>query len=300
MTAKPKSYWRMAFRAGQGGRDDWQPCLRYGVAVLGNPKRPDLSNVPKSEFRTFWRYHPAGGSSGSNQGSHCNFRYRMQEGDVIYVKSGASIVGKGRITGPYEYRPADLVRNSRLSDWAYFRRVRWERDFPPITAEMAPLTLSPKGAVLFTVLRLDGERLEELLAAEKKLRGSSKQEGTTPRRPREPKGRMVKGLTVVEGKRAKREIEFQVRNRAIIAEKKRQSEGKCEVCGFATADQYSDLAHDILIGHHLVPLGGAARTRKTMLDDIAILCPNCHQAMHSTSPPLTVKQLQRKLRFSWD
>jgi len=39
----------------------------------------------------------------------------------------------------------------------------------------------------------------------------------------------------------------------------------------------------------------ARGSRKTKLEDIAVVCPNCHQAIHTEDRPLAVEQLRGKL-----
>jgi 5-methylcytosine-specific restriction endonuclease McrA len=71
----------------------------------------------------------------------------------------------------------------------------------------------------------------------------------------------------------------------------------CEACGFVFADLYGTLGESYCEVHHLRPLakGGARRTR---LQDLTILCSNCHRMIHRTSPMWPVQDLRRRISAS--
>ena len=102
-------------------------------------------------------------------------------------------------------------------------------------------------------------------------------------------------LAAMEGRHYLAEAKFRRRNRALIEEKKRQSDGKCSVCSFDFKTAYKGLERDLLVGHHVEPIGKRNKASKTTLDDIDILCPNCHAAVHSQDPPLTAEELRGRL-----
>ncbi len=102
-------------------------------------------------------------------------------------------------------------------------------------------------------------------------------------------------LAAMEGRHYLAEAKFRRRNRALIEEKKRQSNGKCSVCGFDFKTTYKGLDRDLLVGHHVEPIGKRKKASKTTLDDIEILCPNCHAAVHSEDPPLSADELRGRL-----
>lgn len=58
----------------------------------------------------------------------------------------------------------------------------------------------------------------------------------------------------------------------------------CELCGIAEDARYpAALGQRIFEVHHLVPLSKAATPVRTTLADLALLCANCHRAVHATS-----------------
>ena len=57
---------------------------------------------------------------------------------------------------------------------------------------------------------------------------------------------------------------------------------KCEVprCGFDFEAVYGDLGHNYAQVHHLQPLSDRTMPGKTSLDDLAVVCANCHVMIH--------------------
>jgi 5-methylcytosine-specific restriction protein A len=87
------------------------------------------------------------------------------------------------------------------------------------------------------------------------------------------------------------------RNKTIIRYKKLQvleKTGKleCEACEFDFQIKYGDVAHGVCECHHIVPLFKLKANTKTTIDDLAILCCNCHQAIHLFDPIISVNKLK--------
>ena len=58
----------------------------------------------------------------------------------------------------------------------------------------------------------------------------------------------------------------------------------CELCGEAVGGRYpSTLDHKIYEVHHRKPLAQADRPVQTALDDLALLCANCHRSVHTSA-----------------
>ena len=73
---------------------------------------------------------------------------------------------------------------------------------------------------------------------------------------------------------------------------------ECEVCMFVAQDAYlMALFGELCEVHHRNPLGdlGAGSTA-TRLEDLAILCSNCHRAIHQTRPMMTVDEFRDRFR----
>ncbi len=68
----------------------------------------------------------------------------------------------------------------------------------------------------------------------------------------------------------------------------------CEVCGFDFAERYGEHGRGFAECHHIRPI--AEGGRETHLDDLAIVCANCHRMLHLSSVPLDLEQLRQVLR----
>ena len=51
-----------------------------------------------------------------------------------------------------------------------------------------------------------------------------------------------------------------------------------------------------LIAHHIRPIRDRKKESVTNLEDLALLCPNCHAVVHIKDPPLSIPQLSKKVR----
>lgn len=71
---------------------------------------------------------------------------------------------------------------------------------------------------------------------------------------------------------------------------------KCQGCNFLFRDRYGDDIGDYAEVHHLTPLSLGEQLAPTA-DDFAVLCANCHRAVHKLAPlePLSVASLRQLL-----
>ncbi len=69
----------------------------------------------------------------------------------------------------------------------------------------------------------------------------------------------------------------------------------CEVCGFDFRAFYGELGEGFAEAHHEVPLAASDKERKTSLDDLRIVCSNCHRMLHRTSNVISVEALRRQV-----
>ena len=67
----------------------------------------------------------------------------------------------------------------------------------------------------------------------------------------------------------------------------------CDACGFTFSKIYGDWGVGFIGGHHTIPISKLAGRRKTYINEIALVCPNCHRMVHWTRPWLTIKGLQK-------
>ncbi|MDW9635469.1 helix-turn-helix domain-containing protein [Sinorhizobium meliloti] len=88
------------------------------------------------------------------------------------------------------------------------------------------------------------------------------------------------------------------RSRKLVEERKRmavqQGHGiRCEVCEFDFGATYGERGLDYIEVHHTRPLHTLPETNTTKLEDLALLCANCHRMVHARTPWLTMDELHR-------
>jgi hypothetical protein len=72
----------------------------------------------------------------------------------------------------------------------------------------------------------------------------------------------------------------------------------CEICGFDFAVIYGEFARNCVEVHHLELLSGAGRDGvTTALDDVLVVCPNCHRALHQFRDPSDWKAFRKACRL---
>jgi 5-methylcytosine-specific restriction endonuclease McrA len=95
--------------------------------------------------------------------------------------------------------------------------------------------------------------------------------------------------SATEGQQQFRAHRRRERSRFLVQKKLEQFRGDhgalhCEVCALSEVGQYpATLAARIFEVHHTLPLSSAATPRRTTLEDLAVLCANCHRAVHATA-----------------
>ena len=100
-----------------------------------------------------------------------------------------------------------------------------------------------------------------------------------------------------EGKMLTREHLVRERSRKLVKAKKAsvlKKTGKlvCEACGFDFAERYGEERGGSFIEcHHKKPLRDLKPEDKTSLDDLSLLCSNCHRMIHVKRPWLEIEEL---------
>ncbi len=70
----------------------------------------------------------------------------------------------------------------------------------------------------------------------------------------------------------------------------------CEVCGFDFEAIYGDLGKKFIEAHHVKPVSQMTENEKTSIDDIVMVCSNCHSMIHRKKPWLTVDKIKEILK----
>ncbi|MDR3726610.1 MAG: HNH endonuclease [Terracidiphilus sp.] len=101
----------------------------------------------------------------------------------------------------------------------------------------------------------------------------------------------------IEGGRSLKLHLFKERDRALVKRKKKSATSlNCEICRFSFEETYGGPAGAYCEVHHLVPISTLEEATKVNLEDLAILCANCHRVVHLVNPPYTLQEVRVLLR----
>jgi 5-methylcytosine-specific restriction protein A len=79
--------------------------------------------------------------------------------------------------------------------------------------------------------------------------------------------------------------------RAKLRAKERHGKLFCAACNFDFAAVYGPLGEDFIECHHTLPLSQLQEERPTRIDEIALVCSNCHRMNHRKRPWLGIHEL---------
>ncbi|MCX5792447.1 MAG: HNH endonuclease [Elusimicrobia bacterium] len=256
------SYWRISFRIGNQGERLWLDCLKRGVAVITYPSlhNIDLSRFDKYEPKVKWAKLAV-----SQRFSLAAIAYEMKPGDIIYVKEGPFIVAKGLITRGYQFNPSVLHRPDVT--WGHHVKVDWKYTYPEGRIKYV-------GPTQNTVHKLTQEQVTGLEAQSKRVFLDQEHQED-----------------VLEGRLIECHSHARVRNPKLAQFKKTQSDYRCEICGFNFEETYGNIGRGYILVHHLKPIGSRRRATKTRLEDLVVICQNCHAMLHQQRPPLSPDEL---------
>lgn len=257
--------WRMSFRAGTNGEEMWPECYRRGVAVIeyAPVDDVDLSGYGQGEPRTAWSQ-----LAPSQSASLKRFVYEMAIGDVVYVKKGPLIVGRGVVASDYEFNKKSPIAGPDGAPWQHQRQVKWTPGFPEVLVQVGDQQV-------VTLIKLKPEDAEHVESAVTQcFADESAIEGT-----------------VTEIWQVRRERNQKLRDKAYRAAK-----GICCVCGFDFAKLLGGRGVRVLQVHHRKQLASSDQPRVTKFSDLAVVCANCHLLLHlDPKNALSVKTLRTLL-----
>ncbi|KRE45820.1 HNH endonuclease [Paenibacillus sp. Soil522] len=70
----------------------------------------------------------------------------------------------------------------------------------------------------------------------------------------------------------------------------------CQVCHFDFGQTYGALGEDFIEAHHTIPVSELNGNSITKIEDIALVCSNCHRMLHRKRPWLGINQLKSILQ----
>jgi 5-methylcytosine-specific restriction protein A len=111
----------------------------------------------------------------------------------------------------------------------------------------------------------------------------------------------AEGITEAEeGRLLTRMHRVRERNRELVRRKRDtvlRDTGRlaCEACDFDFYDRYGEHGRGFVEVHHLLPLYSLAPGSRTRMQDLAVVCANCHRMIHAKAKWLTLLQLKELL-----
>lgn len=107
--------------------------------------------------------------------------------------------------------------------------------------------------------------------------------------------------TFPEGAEVFRLHKSKERNRELVLAAKRHrmrtdTRLRCDVCEFSFADTYGEAGIGFIEAHHMFPVSELKQETEAKLEDLAMVCANCHRMLHRVRPWKTIEQLKALLR----
>lgn len=108
--------------------------------------------------------------------------------------------------------------------------------------------------------------------------------------------------TVQEGQVLYRLHKFRERDSKIAKKKKEyvfKKTGRlaCEVCDFDFYEKYGEIGKGYIECHHLTPLGSLNAETITALEDLALVCANCHRMLHKDVNRIDCTKLRNSIKL---
>lgn len=103
--------------------------------------------------------------------------------------------------------------------------------------------------------------------------------------------------TVKEGSIVYKLHKYKERNQSIIRKKKEQylkihSKLSCEICSFDFYKAYGEIGYGFIECHHIKALSELDGETLTKLEDLILVCPNCHRMLHRNIGVITIEKLK--------
>jgi hypothetical protein len=103
-----------------------------------------------------------------------------------------------------------------------------------------------------------------------------------------------------EGRLAERHHRARERNTRVVAlakSQRLQEQGKlaCECCGFDFHAVYGKIGFQFIEAHHTIPVSEMEQGHLTRVEDIALVCANCHRMLHRARPWKSIEELRTRV-----
>lgn len=107
-----------------------------------------------------------------------------------------------------------------------------------------------------------------------------------------------------EGRRIERLHKSRERDSEVVMRAKHQHAKRhdgalpCQVCGFDFVQFYGSLGESYIEAHHIRPLSelSGEESQNTRVEDLSLVCANCHRMLHRRRPWASIDQLKNSVR----
>jgi len=105
-----------------------------------------------------------------------------------------------------------------------------------------------------------------------------------------------------EGRALFRTHKFYERNSNLVQKKKQEAQKmgrlKCCICNFDFYEIYGEIGRGFIECHHTVPVSEYSSNTSTKLEDLVLVCSNCHRILHRQRPCLSIEQMRKNISIN--
>ena len=187
-------------------------------------------------------------------------------------------------------KDANLFRNPN----GVYMKLANIRAVDPLHTSQGKRGLSRGGHGVGEIWEEFSTRFDELKLIASAIRAAATDQAATPAEVEE------EGAEAEEGRLLTRMHRVRERNRDLVRRKREavlRATGRlaCEACGFDFNDQYGEHGRGFIEVHHLLPLYTLVPSTRTRMQDLSVLCANCHRMVHAKAKWLTLSELKEVL-----
>jgi hypothetical protein len=266
-------YWAIApwFSEDPG---DWQKMwsydLRHDVISAGWSQAGDVSQLTTREAI---RRRLGRDASDAGVGALWAFYQTVRPRDIVVARKGRKMIAAvGTVTRRGFYDPGRARRVGLDPAFPNFLGVKWHAR--PRNKELRHAEFGQQ-----TVHEIDAAKYRRLV-------GTFQPEDDRDVFP--------------EGRELFRQHRSLERNQRLVecAKRRRRERDpllRCQVCGFSFAEVYGDVGEGFIEAHHTRPLAKKKSPAGTRVEDLALVCSNCHRILHRWKARPGLEGLRRVL-----
>ena len=207
---------------------------------------------------------------------------RREFAEVVRIKSSSGMPGIRRITG-------HKVKGYEYSYWLAQWTPESGKKRTNVTFNFGIERTEEEAKRLAIEARRKGLEEMQLRSPEFYQRQIAEDETEKKRLEIYSEEKLLRDIYAYEGKTVHRLHVSRERNRILRQQKikffqEQHGELFCEICGFSFLEKYGNLGFGLIEVHHVQPLSSLKEETATSLEDLMLVCPNCHMVIHSGEP----------------